>query len=120
MLLGFAKITRDITERQQAHEEILQSERRYGRGSNPVDAGANIAAGAVNTAGASAFGALNTAGAIATAPFAGPGWNDGYYGSSTWGDYECRYGAPWIPPLRREMGSIGSLLSRRRQRHLST
>jgi PAS domain S-box-containing protein len=28
-LIGFAKITRDITERQQAHEEILQSERRY-------------------------------------------------------------------------------------------
>ncbi|WOH74027.1 PAS domain S-box protein [Bradyrhizobium sp. NDS-1] len=28
-LIGFAKVTRDITERQQAHEEILSSERRY-------------------------------------------------------------------------------------------
>lgn len=26
---AFAKITRDITERQQAHEELLSSERRY-------------------------------------------------------------------------------------------
>jgi PAS domain S-box-containing protein len=30
-LIGFAKVTRDITERQQAHEELLQSERRYRR-----------------------------------------------------------------------------------------
>jgi PAS domain S-box-containing protein len=28
-LIGFAKVTRDITERQQAHEDLLQSERRY-------------------------------------------------------------------------------------------
>ena len=28
-LIGFAKVTRDITERQQAHEELLNSERRY-------------------------------------------------------------------------------------------
>ena len=28
-LIGFAKITRDITERQAAHESLLQSERRY-------------------------------------------------------------------------------------------
>ena len=64
-----------------------------GYGPNPVDAGANVAAGAVNTAGAIAFGAIGTAGAIASAPFGGPGWNDGYYASSTWGDYECRYGS---------------------------
>lgn len=28
-LIGFAKVTRDITERQAAHESVLQSERRY-------------------------------------------------------------------------------------------
>ena len=28
-LIGFAKVTRDITERQQAHSDLLQSERRY-------------------------------------------------------------------------------------------
>lgn len=30
-LIGFAKVTRDITERQQAHQELLDSERRYRR-----------------------------------------------------------------------------------------
>jgi PAS domain S-box-containing protein len=30
-LIGFAKVTRDITERQQAHEELLESERRFRR-----------------------------------------------------------------------------------------
>ncbi|MGX4768343.1 PAS domain S-box protein [Bradyrhizobium guangdongense] len=30
-LIGFAKVTRDITERQQAHVELLESERRYRR-----------------------------------------------------------------------------------------
>jgi PAS domain S-box-containing protein len=30
-LIGFAKVTRDITERQQAHNELLESERRYRR-----------------------------------------------------------------------------------------
>ena len=30
-LIGFAKVTRDITERQAAHESLLQSERRYRR-----------------------------------------------------------------------------------------
>ncbi|QQO15148.1 PAS domain S-box protein [Bradyrhizobium diazoefficiens] len=30
-LVGFAKVTRDITERQQAHNELLESERRYRR-----------------------------------------------------------------------------------------
>lgn len=30
-LIGFAKVTRDITERQQAHEEIVESEQRYRR-----------------------------------------------------------------------------------------
>ena len=28
-LIGFAKVTRDVTERQQAHEDLLSSERRY-------------------------------------------------------------------------------------------
>ena len=72
--------------------------RGYGRGPNPIDASANIAGGAVNTAGALAFGALDTAGAIATAPFGGPGWNGGYYSSSTWGDYDCRYGSAGCRP----------------------
>ena len=30
-LIGFAKVTRDITERQLAHESVLQNERRYRR-----------------------------------------------------------------------------------------
>ncbi|MBO4225377.1 PAS domain-containing sensor histidine kinase [Bradyrhizobium neotropicale] len=30
-LLGFAKVTRDITERQEAHQRLLESERRYRR-----------------------------------------------------------------------------------------
>ena len=63
----------------------------YGYNPNPVAACANLAAGAVNTAGALAAGAIGTAGAIAGAPFgvgpyAGP---SGYYASSTWGDFEC-------------------------------
>ena len=64
----------------------------------PVAAGADLAAGAVDTAGAVAAGAIGTAGAIAAAPFgagpyaAGPGWNQGYYGTSTWGDFECSPG----------------------------
>jgi hypothetical protein len=71
---------------------------RRGYGPNPVEAGADIAAGAVNTAGAVAAGAIGTAGAIAAAPFGGgpyaaaPGWNEGYYGTSTWGDFDCRPG----------------------------
>lgn len=31
VLMGFAKVTRDITERQQAHNDLLESERRYRR-----------------------------------------------------------------------------------------
>ena len=30
-IIGFAKVTRDITQRQQAHDELLESERRYRR-----------------------------------------------------------------------------------------
>jgi hypothetical protein len=64
---------------------------RYGP--NPVAAGADVAAGAVNTAGALAFGALNTAGAIASAPFGGgPYYGGGYYAASPWGEYDCRPG----------------------------
>ena len=76
-------------------------ERRVGRpyyGPNPVQAGADVAAGAVNTAGAVAAGAIGAAGAIAAAPFGagpyamGPGYEGPYYASSAWGDYECRPG----------------------------
>ena len=81
--------------------------RGYGRGRNPVDAGANFAAGAVNTAGALAFGALDTAGAIATAPFGGPGWSGGYYASSTWGDYDCRYGSAGCRPYAEKWAQSG-------------
>jgi hypothetical protein len=63
----------------------------------PVAAGADIAAGAVDTGVAVAAGAIGTAGAIAAAPFgagpyaAGPG-HSGYYGTSTWGDFDCSPG----------------------------
>ena len=66
---------------------------------NPVAAGANLATGAVNTAGAVATGAVNTAGAIATAPFGGPSAAPGgYYASSAWGDYDCRPGTAGCRP----------------------
>jgi hypothetical protein len=84
-----------------------QVSRGYGRGPNPVDAGVNIAAGAMNTAGAMAFGAIDTAGAIVTAPFGGPGWTDGYYASSTWGDYDCRMGAPGCRPYAERWAQSG-------------
>jgi hypothetical protein len=91
---------------------MARMSRGYSRGPNPVEAGANIATGAVNTAGALAFGALDTAGAIATAPFGGPGWNDGgwndgYYASSTWGDYDCRYGAAGCRPYAEKWAQSG-------------
>jgi hypothetical protein len=84
-----------------------QVSRGYGHGPNPVDAGANLAVGAANTAGAIAFGAIDTAGAIAAAPFGGPGWNDGYYASSTWGDYECRMAAPGCRPYAERWAQSG-------------
>jgi hypothetical protein len=74
---------------------------------NPVEAGADAAAGAAYTAGAVAAGAVNTAGAIvgaATSPYdayaSGPytGWDNGYYASSAWGDYECQPGWPGCQP----------------------
>src|SRR6201996_3155000 len=88
---------------------MARMSRGYRNGPNPVEAGANIAAGAVNTAGALAFGALDTAGAIATAPFGGPGWNDGYgyYASSTWGDYDCSYGAAGCRPYADKWAQSG-------------
>jgi hypothetical protein len=90
-----------------ARGHMRQVSRGYGRGPNPVQAGADIAAGAVNTAGALAFGAIDTAGAIATAPFGGPGWNDGYYASSTWGDYDCRIAAPGCRPYAERWAQSG-------------
>lgn len=90
-----------------ARGHMAHVSRAYGRGPGPVEAGADIAAGAVNTAGAIAFGALDTAGAIAAAPFGGPGWNDGYYASSTWGDYECRMGAPGCRPYAERWAQSG-------------
>lgn len=90
-----------------ARGHMRHMSRGYGRGPNPVGAGANIAAGAVNTAGALAFGALDTAGAIATAPFGGPGWNDGYYASSTWGDYDCRMDGPGCRPYGERWAQSG-------------
>ena len=84
---------------------------RRGYGPNPVAAGADLAGGAVDTAGAVAAGAIGTAGAIAAAPFGGsyaaaPGWNAGYYSSSTWGDHECRPGfARCRPYVSKDWGS---------------
>ncbi len=87
---------------QASRHMAVASSHRHGRrvvrgyGPNPVAAGANLAAGAVNTAGAVAAGAIGTAGAIAAAPFSGtyaaaPGWG-GYYAPGTWGDYDCSPG----------------------------
>ena len=65
------------TQHAQASRHMAASHRhdrrvvRRGYGPNPVAAGAGLAAGAVNTAGAVAAGAIGTAGAIATAPFRG-------------------------------------------------
>jgi hypothetical protein len=65
----------------------------------PVAAGADLAAGAVDTAGAVAAGAIGTAGAIAAAPFGGgPYAGNGYYASSTWGDFDCSPGYPGCRP----------------------
>lgn len=73
---------------------------RRGYGPNPVEAGAGLAVGAVNTAGAVAAGAIGTAGVIASA--ATPPYNayasgpyvgtPGYYSPSTWGDFDCSPG----------------------------
>ncbi len=90
-----------VAPRHEARMARTYGDRRMARapyGPNPVQAGANVAAGAVNTAGAVAAGAIGTAGAIAAAPFGagpyamGPGYEGPYYASSAWGDYECRPG----------------------------
>jgi hypothetical protein len=90
-----------VAPRHQARMARTYGDRRMARpyyGPNPVQAGANVAAGAVNTAGAVAAGAIGTAGAIAAAPFGqgpyamAPGYEGPYYASSAWGDYECRPG----------------------------
>jgi hypothetical protein len=88
--------------KQQASKHMAASSHRQGRrivrGSpNPVAAGADLAAGAADTAGAAAAGAIGTAGAIAAAPFGGsfaqaPGSDSGYYAPSAWGDFDCRPG----------------------------
>ena len=79
---------------------------RYGPG--PVAAGAGLAAGAVGVAGGLALGALDTAGAIATAPFGGSSWDgDGYYASSTWGDYDCRQGGAGCRPYAEKWAQSG-------------
>ncbi len=87
------------------HPRHMMHAHRYGP--NPVAAGADIAGGAVDTAGMLAFGAIGTATAIAAAPFgggpyaydAGPGWGGGgYYAPSGYGDFECRPGYPGCRP----------------------
>jgi hypothetical protein len=91
------------TDHPRASKHMAASSHRHdrrvvrGHGPNPVVAGADLAAGAVDTAGAVAAGAIGTAGAIAAAPFAGsyaaaPGWDSGYYAPSAWGDFDCRPG----------------------------
>jgi hypothetical protein len=116
-----ARVSHAFTESQHARHAAARSHRAYrpvarGYGPNPVAAGAGLAAGAVNTAGAVAAGAIGTAGAIAAAPFGGPGpyaatpgwgpggpyyaagyttgpgWGGGYYSPSTWGDHDCSPG----------------------------
>jgi len=81
------------TDRPQASKHIAAGSHRHGQrvvrrgyGPNPVAAGADLAAGAADTAGA-----------IAAAPFGGsyagaPGWDSGYYAPSAWGDFDCRPG----------------------------
>jgi hypothetical protein len=86
----------------QASKHMAASSHRQGRRivrgtPNPVAAGADLAAGAADTAGAAAAGAIGTAGAIAAAPFGGsyaqaPGSDSGYYAPSAWGDFDCRPG----------------------------
>jgi hypothetical protein len=84
----------------QAAPQHVATHRHYHHryGANPVAAGANAAAGALNTAGALAAGAIGTAGAIAAAPFGGPYYGNGYYSGSTWGDYDCGPGRPGCRP----------------------
>jgi hypothetical protein len=55
----------------------------------PVAAGAGLAIGAIDTAGAVAADAVGTAAAIATAPFGGVYAGNGYFSPSPWGDYDC-------------------------------
>jgi hypothetical protein len=75
--------------------EAMHRHYRHHYGANPVAAGADVAAGA---AGALAAGAIGTAGAIAAAPFGGPYYGNGYYSSSTWGDYDCGPNRPGCRP----------------------
>jgi hypothetical protein len=90
------------TNHPKASKHMAAGSHRHGRrvvrgyGPNPVAAGADLAAGAADTAGAVAGGVIGTAGAIAAAPFGGsyaaiPG-GDGYYAPSAWGDFDCRPG----------------------------
>jgi hypothetical protein len=78
--------------------EAMHRHYRHRYGANPVAAGADVAAGAVGAAGALAAGAIGTAGAFAAAPFGGPYYGNGYYSSSTWGDYDCGPNRPGCRP----------------------
>lgn len=93
----------------QAESQHVAMHRHYRHryAQNPVAAGADLAAGAIGTAGALAAGAIGTAGAIAAAPFGGPDYGDGYYSASTWGDYDCRMGAPGCRPYAEKWAQSG-------------
>jgi hypothetical protein len=87
------------TEQPRVSKHIAATSHRHGqriaRGHGPVAAGADLAAGAVDTAGALAAGAIGTADALAfaaTAPFGAPAVQGGYYAPSAWGDYDCNPG----------------------------
>ena len=88
------------TDQPQASKHMAAGSHRHGQrvvrrgyGPNPVAAGADLAAGAADTAGELAAGAIGTA----AAPFGGsyaqtPGPDSGYYAPSAWGDFDCRPG----------------------------
>jgi len=87
------------TSQPRASRHVAATSHRHGqriaRGHGPVAAGADLAAGAVDTAGALAAGAIGTANALAFAapsPVGAPALQGGYYAPSAWGDYDCSPG----------------------------